>query len=183
MIVDEHYQLIMRPKTCSDECEKSLLGPHVLRNFAVDWYVYLSVAAGVRTFVDGRFTFVVYRGSGTDDYVCKHVYGAPSILSAKCAVCCGGMSNVDHLIKTGQVACKTFQKQVMPYELIEKIQKSYMPWLITRELSNPIDLNIMSDSDVHDFVMQSYKCSITNIWNTELISVINDLIVLVSNDE
>jgi len=173
----------MHPKTCSDECEKFLLGPHIVHDYC-DSYVIASPRTSVRTFVDGRFAFVTCWGSGTDDYVCKHVYGAPSILFAKCAVCCGGMSNIDHLIKTGQVACKTFQKHVMPFQPIEEIRRSYMPWLITRQFPYFVYSRYKSDNGIQQQLIKrllKYKCiTTTNVWNMDLISAINDMIILLS---
>jgi len=201
MITDDQGKLILHPKTCSNECKRRLLGPHIVHDYC-DSYVIVSSRTSVRTFVDGRFAFVTCWGSGTDDYFCKHVYGAPSILFAKCAVCSGGMSNIDHVIKTGQVACKTFQKQVLPFQLIGEIKRSYMPWLITRQFPHFVYSRYRSDNDIREFVAQTctksrrpyeqqlvkrrrkHQCiTTTNMWNMDLISAINDMIISLSDDE
>jgi len=208
MILDDQGKLILHPKTCSDECKKRLLGPSDVYCASIVGMCFTAETI-VEMSTDGRFAIVTYWGSGAGDYFCKHVYGAPSILFAECAVCCGGMSNVDHLIKTGQVACKTFAKRDMPCQFVEEIQKSYMPWLVTRELFSPIDCGMMSDNDIREFVAQTciksrrqheqqqrvssstlgkrrrkHQCiTTTNMWNIDLISAVDHVILLSSGDE
>ena len=187
MIVDEFKRSIVRFRTCSDECED-----YIRSDRDVWTYVLHDVMIGCAVF-PSRFEIGAH--------CC--VYGPPSVLFAKCGTCCGGLSHIDYLVETGQVICKTADSPFLCHQLIEDVRHSYMPWLVTRNLSNSVDLDSMFDNDVHDYAIvqisktrrqdeqqqsvpsqvQRCKYTITNMWNMDLISAINDMIVLLSDDE